>query len=196
MKIANECKGRWPVFFSKKKFLLSSRAWRVFCHVLEQDISITSSQRLIYCHISHCAFRRKKMEKYAHLFDFDVGRYLHPLGNIWMPGIMAPPEVLDAVVSFQLRDTDILSATFPKMGWYLVSQLFRIVPLCVASLSKNIRACVNFYCKWFSFGQDKHGCLQYCIWWKTLTSFWRDKPLRKWTDWTFPSWRPNFQVVH
>ena len=55
------------------------------------------------------------MEKYTSLCDVDPGMYRHPLGDIWMPSCF-PPESLDAALTFQLRDTDILTSTYPKTG--------------------------------------------------------------------------------
>ena len=47
------------------------------------------------------------------------GLYRHPLGDIWMPSCF-PPEALDAALTFQLRDTDILTSTYPKTGEMLL----------------------------------------------------------------------------
>ena len=60
-------------------------------------------------------FVRTNMEKYTALCDVDPGMRKHPLGNIWMPSCY-PADGLEAALKFQLRDTDILTATYPKTG--------------------------------------------------------------------------------
>ena len=56
------------------------------------------------------------MEKYRYLCDVDPGVYKHPYGDIWMPSCF-PAEALEAALTFQLRNTDILSASYPKTGF-------------------------------------------------------------------------------
>ena len=55
------------------------------------------------------------MEKYKHLFDVDPGMRRDPRGKMWVVSRMKL-QAFDAALNFQLKDSDILSATFPKTG--------------------------------------------------------------------------------
>ena len=60
----------------------------------------------------------------ASLFDYDVG-YYEFLPNRWLPGRIAPggwftwsQKAIDAAVSLDLKDSDVIIGTYPKTGWY------------------------------------------------------------------------------
>ena len=61
----------------------------------------------------------------ASLFDYDVG-YYEFLPNRWLPGRMVPggritwsQKAIDAAVNLDLKDSDVIIATYPKTGVYL-----------------------------------------------------------------------------
>ena len=57
----------------------------------------------------------RALEKYKSLFDYEVGWSKDPRSGLWLTSNHSF-EALDAASTFQLRSTDVLSATFPKTG--------------------------------------------------------------------------------
>ena len=62
------------------------------------------------------------MTHYTSLFDIDAGYYEY-LPNVWLPGRMVPGTTLtwsrkavDAAINLDLKDSDVMSATYPKSG--------------------------------------------------------------------------------
>ena len=63
----------------------------------------------------------KQWRKYKHLFDVDIsaGMRRDPRGMMWLAS-RVNLEAFDAALHFQFRDSDILSATFPKTGKIII----------------------------------------------------------------------------
>ena len=63
------------------------------------------------------------------LYDYDAGYYMYqsPESRFWLPGKMVPNgratwsrRAVDAAINADLDDSDILIATYPKTGLYLM----------------------------------------------------------------------------
>ena len=57
------------------------------------------------------------------LFDYDAG-YYEFLPNNWLPGRIVPggrftwsQKAIDTAVNLDLKDSDVIVATYPKTGW-------------------------------------------------------------------------------
>ena len=69
-------------------------------------------------------FSSLKMSSYdTSLFDYDAG-YYEFLPNNWLPGRIVPggrftwsQKAIDAAVNLDLKDSDVIVATYPKTGW-------------------------------------------------------------------------------
>ena len=64
------------------------------------------------------------------LFDHDAGYYEY-LPNFWLPGRIVPGstftwsrKAVDAAINLDLKDSDVISATYPKSGLCALEAVF------------------------------------------------------------------------
>ena len=97
--------------------------------------------------------------EYKKLFCFDPEMYKHLNGDIWMPGAFTP-EAVNATLTFQLRDTDIFSPTYPKTGTLSNTICFHIYCCTCKQACVILKLIVHLKkkcLKGYSPLQDKHG---------------------------------------